>query len=146
MEQPLEGRLHLYSLEPRRLVAFESGRPTSDALIFIGGLYSGLATLPVLPQLHRELESKGWSLVQAVLSSSYTQWGRSSVDKDVEDINKLCEYLAAQGKKRIVLLGHSTGESSINTLVNFSSVEANSKRNRLPGELFENRHVAFHSG
>jgi triacylglycerol esterase/lipase EstA (alpha/beta hydrolase family) len=126
MEQPLDGVVHVYSPEPR-LVAFESGPPTSDALVFIGGLGDGLAALPVLPQLHEALAKAHWSLVQPLLSSSYSQWGLSSIDSDATEINRLCEYLAEQGKKRLVLLGHSTGTLPPRQLVRFFLPDANLK-------------------
>jgi Protein of unknown function (DUF1749) len=138
MEQPLDGRLHLYSLEPR-LVAFESGPPTSDAVVFVGGLNDGLAALPVLPQLHEGLAQARWSLVQPILSSSYKQWGQNSIDSDAAEINRLCEYLANKGKKRIVLLGHSTGvfAALAAPLVSYLFCQSSkllTSNDRLPGE------------
>ena len=47
------------------------------------------------------------------MRSSYTGWGYSSLANDVEDIAALVKYLISLGKKRIVLLGSSTGNISL---------------------------------
>ncbi|KAK9708908.1 hypothetical protein K7432_009348 [Basidiobolus ranarum] len=94
-----------------RLVGFESGDPSSlDCVVFIGGLTDGFQAVPYLPQLNVTVNNLGYSLVQTLLSSSYHGYGVSSLSKDAAEIDELIDYLVnKKGKKRIVLLGHSTG-------------------------------------
>jgi pimeloyl-ACP methyl ester carboxylesterase len=43
------------------------------------------------------------------MRSSYTGFGYSSLANDAEDISALVQYLRVSGKKKVVLLGSSTG-------------------------------------
>jgi hypothetical protein len=43
------------------------------------------------------------------MRSSYTGFGYSSLAYDVADLSALVTYLRSMGKKKIVLLGSSTG-------------------------------------
>lgn len=109
----MEGELFHY--EPsKRLVAFESssGRAKSfeDCLVVIGGMYCGLLSLSFVPELARQCSQIGWSTVQVLLSSSYTAFGIHSLEKDALELASLLECLVnVRGKRRIFLLGHSTG-------------------------------------
>ncbi|POS84239.1 GTP-binding protein-like protein rho2 [Erysiphe pulchra] len=95
-----------------RLAAFEY---TLDALvspqnliIFIGGLFDGIGTVPYITSISGSLDST-WSLAEINLSSSYTGWGISSLQEDVKEISKCVEYFRRLKKGLIVLMGHSTG-------------------------------------
>lgn len=95
-----------------RLVAFEhvqTGAAPSNTIIFIGGLSDGLLTVPYTIPLVEALPNS-YSLVEIVLSSSYSGWGTLSINHDIREIAQCVAYfrnLRPQGK--IVLLGHSTG-------------------------------------
>jgi pimeloyl-ACP methyl ester carboxylesterase len=60
--------------------------------------------------LTSELDAEGWSVVQVVLSSSYMQFGLSSLDTDAEELNMLIDHLKERdGASQVVIAGHSTG-------------------------------------
>ena len=121
----MSGRLKLYRSSPSRLVAFVSGPdpplPTGGTVVFIPGLTDGMMGLGYVPALAAELESRGWALVQPVLSSSYLGFGVSSLARDVEELDALLgggggggsgtstDDSGPAGGGRIVLIGHSTG-------------------------------------
>ncbi|KUJ07466.1 DUF1749-domain-containing protein [Mollisia scopiformis] len=50
-----------------------------------------------------------WTLAQVHLSSSYTGWGTSSLQKDVKELFKCVSYFRGIKSGKIVLMGHSTG-------------------------------------
>ena len=107
----MQGDLFLYDKESL-LAAFESHLPFEPfgTVIFIGGLTDGFMTCPIVDHLTPILSEKGYSLVQFVMSSSYRQFGTSSLAKDTEELSKLIEYLQNErGRRKIFLLGHSTG-------------------------------------
>lgn len=97
--------------------AFEFGATSGDplagghrALICVGGLTDGFLSLRYLPVLAEAVKERGWRTVQPQLSSSYGGWGFSSLDQDVQELDKLIEYLEAhRGIREVVLLGCSTG-------------------------------------
>ena len=95
-----------------RLVAFEhrqTGTAPLNTIIFIGGLSDGLLTVPYTSPLAEALPNF-FSLVEIVLSSSYSGWGTLSINDDVREIAQCVAYfrnLRPDGK--VVLLGHSTG-------------------------------------
>ncbi|CCH42914.1 hypothetical protein BN7_2460 [Wickerhamomyces ciferrii] len=100
------GKLHKYN---ERLTAFEfTSNPTDNVIIFIGGLGDGYLTVPYVPQLIKSLPNN-WSLFQVLISSSHQGWGTGSLDRDVDELKQFVDYLRGLGKKKIVLLGHSTG-------------------------------------
>ncbi|KAG8969525.1 hypothetical protein FRC03_002386 [Tulasnella sp. 419] len=114
---PLSGELSTYH---DRLTLFESGDLNSRrTVVFVGGLGDGLQCVPYLNALSSFLASIGWSLVQVNLSSSYNQFGLSSLDNDVEELGYAFEYLYREKSKTdIVLMGHSTGcQDAIHYLV-----------------------------
>ncbi|KZV55422.1 hypothetical protein F511_40088 [Dorcoceras hygrometricum] len=56
------------------------------------------------------LEKESWSLVQFLLSSSYSGYGTSSLKQDALELDQLISYLInKEDSEGVVLLGHSTG-------------------------------------
>ena len=99
------------------LIAFEHRHnlqsQASNVLVFLGGLSDGLLTVPYVHHIISSLPSS-WALIEPTLSSSYRQFGISSLGKDVAEIAQLVEYvqnLHPHGK--VVLLGHSTGSQQV---------------------------------
>lgn len=103
----LTGNLFLYS---QGKAAFES--PSIDAphkCILVGGLSDGLMPVPYTGLLESSLP-EGCSLVQPVLSSSYTGFGHGSLDRDVAELEDLFRYLHAHhSAESFSIVGHSTG-------------------------------------
>lgn len=99
-----------------RLAAFEhcqTGAAPLNTIIFIGGLSDGLLTVPFTLPLVEALPDS-YSLVEILLSSSYSGWGTSSINHDIREIAQCVTYfrnLRPQGK--IVLFGHSTGSQDV---------------------------------
>jgi hypothetical protein len=104
------GELFTYDQE-LNLVAFESGpKDTKQVVVFIGGLGDGFNAIPVIEPLTATLSSKGWSLVQVQLESSFNGYGTTNLQTDAKHLDTLVDYLKTQREKtRIVFLGHSTG-------------------------------------
>lgn len=105
------GDLFLYDKEGL-LAAFENHLPFEPigTVIFIGGLTDGFMTCPIAENLTSALMEKGHSLVQFVMSSSYRQFGTSSLAQDCTELTKLIEYLQnVRNRRKLFLLGHSTG-------------------------------------
>jgi len=105
-----KGITHQFS---SRLVAFEhtpkeTSAPSQNILIFIGGLFDGLHTVPY-PSTIAETLPPTWTIAQAILSSSYTGWGISSLQKDVKELSQCVAYFRTIKSGKIVLIGHSTG-------------------------------------
>ena len=108
----------LFQYGPNR-VAFESPSSAASGLhrpfkcILVGGLGDGLLCTPYtqgLDEICRNSSDSKWSLVQPILSSSYTGFGYSSLDQDVTELTELCSYLAAhRGATDVCFVGHSTG-------------------------------------
>ncbi|KAJ9638800.1 hypothetical protein H2199_006660 [Coniosporium tulheliwenetii] len=95
-------------------VAFEH-LPTSETpsnrntLIWIGGLGDGLLTVTYPTKLAEKLPSN-WCIAQALLSSSYSGWGTSSLKRDAKELARCVDYFLKQRKgSKVVLMGHSTG-------------------------------------
>lgn len=98
------------------LTAFEHTPPgTNDSspnlLIWIGGLYDGFLTVKYPTTIAATLVTKAptWTLAQALLSSSYTGWGTSSLVKDAQELAECVSYFRGIKTGKIVLMGHSTG-------------------------------------
>ncbi|CAI2040130.1 hypothetical protein SEUBUCD646_0H02050 [Saccharomyces eubayanus] len=109
-----EGILHRYTA---RNVAFEFA-PTGrkKVLVMIGGMTDGLLTVPYATELAHTLEPHGYSVVNVQLTSSFLGFGTASLDKDVEELKSLVDFLkGAQGGRReaVVLMGHSTGSQDV---------------------------------
>ena len=82
--------------------------------ILLGGLSDGLLPVPYTHPLESVLAEKDWSLVQPVLSSSYTGFGHGSLDRDVLELDELLGYLIGQhDSQQIAMVGHSTGTQDI---------------------------------
>jgi Protein of unknown function (DUF1749) len=104
-----------------------------NKLIVIGGLSDGLLPVPYLSDLYEQIccgrggddndndddvataststaLSSLWSIVQPVISSSYTGFGHGSLSLDCDEIVELLDYLARyRNGQQFALLGHSTG-------------------------------------
>ncbi|XP_057956793.1 UPF0613 protein PB24D3.06c [Malania oleifera] len=90
-------------------VAFKTG-DYKQQVIFIGGLTDGFLATEYLESLAIALENEKWSLVQLLLSSSYSGYGTSSLKQDALELDQLISYLInKEDSEGVVLLGHSTG-------------------------------------
>lgn len=90
-------------------VAFKTG-DHKQQVIFIGGLTDGFLATEYLEPLAIALDKEKWSLVQFLLSSSYTGYGISSLKQDAMELDQLISYLInKEDSEGVVLLGHSTG-------------------------------------
>ncbi|GMH32566.1 hypothetical protein BSKO_00400 [Bryopsis sp. KO-2023] len=104
----MQGALFRYGEESPQL-AFQSNLHTSH-VVLVGGLTDGLIPVPYTELLSTTLDSMGWSLVQAQLSSAYQGYGVGSLDRDAKELAELAAHLKAErGCQRIVIIGHSTG-------------------------------------
>lgn len=106
---PAQGVLHSYG--PGK-VAFEhtpTATPSSKLVLFIGGLGDAIGSVAYVPVLARALVECGWSVAEIQMDSSYGGWGLGSIMKDAQEVGRCVEYFMHSGKKRIVLLGQSTG-------------------------------------
>jgi hypothetical protein len=65
-------------------------------VVFVAGLTDGFMATPYLAQLQARLASGGWSLVQALLSSSYAGYGHSSLRQDVQELDALVQHLVLE--------------------------------------------------
>ncbi|TXT04283.1 hypothetical protein VHUM_04170 [Vanrija humicola] len=113
----LAGTLSLY---PRpgssweRRPYFSSGdENAARAVVFIGGLFSGMLDAPFLPRLSRALGDAGWRLVQIHWSSAYDGFGTGSLDRDCDELESLVAHLRTLGVHTVVLMGHSTGSQAV---------------------------------
>jgi Protein of unknown function (DUF1749) len=105
---------------PPALVSAPRTRSSNNKCILVGGLSDGLLALPYTQALERVCHDNGWSLVQPILSSSYTGFGHGTLDRDVQELQELLEYLMIHRRAsdsdddedddvRFCLIGHSTG-------------------------------------
>lgn len=117
------GKLHTYA---PRLVAFEHDGdpsvPKPHALIFVGGLFDGMLSVPYVPILAESISRLGYTLFSVILSSSYNGFGTGSLGKDVEQIGMCVEYIRKYKREthgngndigKVVLMGHSTGSQDV---------------------------------
>lgn len=113
----LSGQLFLYA---GGRAAFESPLPsnTADAAtslhpkkcILIGGLSDGLLPVPYTQDLADACHDASWSLIQPVISSSYTGFGHGSLQRDCDELQELMRYLIDyRNAQDFCLVGHSTG-------------------------------------
>ncbi|KAL6971443.1 hypothetical protein U1Q18_031119 [Sarracenia purpurea var. burkii] len=94
-------------------VAFKTG-DYKQQVIFVGGLTDGFLATEYLEPLAIALEKEKWSLVQFLLSSSYSGYGISSLKQDAIELDQLINYLINKEESEgVVLLGHSTGCQNI---------------------------------
>lgn len=102
------GVMFKYGSKPIQ-VAFKIG-DYRQQVIFIGGLTDGFLATEYLEPLAIALEKEKWSLVQFLLSSSYSGYGTSSLKEDAAELDQLINYLInKEDSEGVVLLGHSTG-------------------------------------
>lgn len=101
---------------PDALCAYEHTTSTDtapeNAIVFLGGLGDGPHTIPYVRTLALYLEKHvpSYSVFELRMRSSFTAFGYSSLDDDVDDIALLLAYLRSKlGRKKVVLIGHSTG-------------------------------------
>ncbi|CAL5413297.1 unnamed protein product [Camellia sinensis] len=130
-KKQFRGVMFKYGPKPIQ-VAFKTG-DYKQQVIFIGGLTDGFLATEYLEPLAIALDKEKWSLVQFLLSSSYSGYGISSlkqrrkdpkptiVHKDVLmktcllkvdaiELDQLINYLInKEDSEGVVLLGHSTG-------------------------------------
>lgn len=113
-------------------------------VIFIGGLADGFLTVPYVTPLALEVESAlgpKWVVVQALISSSYLQFGFGSVQRDAEELGQLVEYLRTHrgsSKSKVVLMGHSTGcQDTIEYISKFSMSLGFNKLKALDGAILQ---------
>lgn len=90
-------------------VAFKTG-DYKQQVVFIGGLTDGFLATEYLEPLAIALDKEKWSLVQFLLSSSYSGYGISSLKEDATELDQLINHLInKEDSEGVVLLGHSTG-------------------------------------
>lgn len=91
-----------------------------NALVFIGGLGDGPHTIPYVRHLAAHLAQQqqtttgglgsSYSVFEARLSSAHSAFGYASLAQDARELAHLVRYLRrGLGKRRVVLMGHSTG-------------------------------------
>ena len=106
------GDLFLYNKE-LLLAAFENYLPNEKidgTVIFIGGMSDGFMTCPIVENLAPHLAKENITVTQFIMTSSYRQFGTSSLGKDCEELCNLIESVqSTRGRSKIFLLGHSTG-------------------------------------
>lgn len=82
--------------------------------ILLGGLSDGMFPVPYTSELATACAEVGWSLIQPILSSSYTGFGHGSLDHDVQEMDELLDYLVSyRGATNTAIVGHSTGTQDI---------------------------------
>lgn len=112
--KPFTVTVHPYeSKGVKHACAYELGSSSaSNALVFIGGLTDGPHTVPYIRTVAAKIESAtglSYSVFEIRIRSSFSGFGWSSLAEDVEDISAVVKYLKSIGKKKVVLMGHSTG-------------------------------------
>lgn len=107
-KKQFRGVMFKYGPKPIQ-VAFKTG-DYKQQVIFIGGLTDGFLATEYLEPLAIALDKEKWSLVQFLLSSSYTGYGITSLKEDAMELDQLISYLInKEDSEGVVLLGHSTG-------------------------------------
>ncbi|KAK8050875.1 hypothetical protein PG993_002260 [Apiospora rasikravindrae] len=110
--------VHRFESPTPHNTAFETGpADAQNALVFIGGLGDGPFTVYYPRAISAAFSSEqpdakalSYSLFEFRLGSSYTQFGFKRLSDDVADIAAFVKYLRSSlGKRKIVLMGHSTG-------------------------------------
>lgn len=106
---PTQGLFHAI---PPNLTAFEPNTPSSSSteniLLWIGGLFDTYLNVKYPYTLSAQLPAT-WSLAQVCLSSAALGWGTSSLSTDVSELSAIVAYFRGLGKKKVVIMGHSTG-------------------------------------
>ncbi|GAB7347263.1 hypothetical protein MBLNU459_g3354t1 [Dothideomycetes sp. NU459] len=132
---PSQGLLH--KIAPY-LSAFEATSPSGSApenvLLWIGGLFDTYRSVDYPYVLSTKLPAS-WSLAQVNLNSSGLQWGVSTLGSDVADLSEIVAYFRKQGRKRIVIMGHSTGCQDC--VYYFSGPQKGGKRESVDGVILQ---------
>ncbi|KAG7347420.1 DUF1749 domain containing protein [Nitzschia inconspicua] len=82
----------------------------TNKCILLGGLSDGLLPVPYTQRLEDVCRQHEWSLVQPILSSSYTGFGHGSLQRDCDELQELLSYLISyRNGKEFAIIGHSTG-------------------------------------
>ncbi|KAI1933607.1 hypothetical protein LOZ58_000438 [Ophidiomyces ophidiicola] len=145
ISSPCPGILHSYS---GQLSAFEYGSgneiPKPHSLLFVGGLYDGLGTVPYVSTIANALKSTQWSVFFLLLSSSYNGWGMSSLDQDVKEIGQCVNYVRRYKDRQckntpglVVLMGHSTGSQDVLHYLYSLDSTGESKRPNVDGAILQ---------
>ncbi|TIB87899.1 hypothetical protein E3Q19_03469 [Wallemia mellicola] len=96
------------------LPMFLSGDISSDkVLVFIAGLTNTLLSVPYVEPLSETLKTSGWGVAQLLTSSSGYGFAHGSLERDVSEISNAVTELRKQGKKKVVIMGHSTGSQDV---------------------------------
>ncbi|KAF4736624.1 hypothetical protein FOZ62_019537 [Perkinsus olseni] len=109
-EVSAKGELFVYNQDDN-LTLFEfdgegHDEPSSTGLLFMAGLTDGFLR-PFYPAM---LAERGLRVFQVLMHSSYSGYGYSSLDSDVEDMTQALALLKEhRGVEHVFLLGHSTG-------------------------------------
>ncbi|XP_054807347.1 UPF0613 protein PB24D3.06c-like isoform X2 [Prosopis cineraria] len=89
-------------------VAFRTGDHKRQ-VIFIGGLTNGFLATSYLEPLAVALDRENWSVIQFLMSSSYSGYGTSGLQQDAKELDLLINYLIdVEDSEGVILLGHST--------------------------------------
>jgi hypothetical protein len=112
--KPFATRVHYYESPTPFSTAYEVGPyDAPNALVAIGGLGDGPHTVPAMRRVAARIDGThggpAYSMFEIRMRSSFIGFGTSSLAEDVMHISCLVKYLRGLGKKRIVLMGHSTG-------------------------------------
>ena len=103
-----------YCAEDKNLIGFvsltSSRTACSNAVILVPGLTDGFMSMNYTEHLSKELHAINFSLVQVNLSSSFYQFGISSLQNDSKELIQLVKYVKNEYNfQKIVILGSSTG-------------------------------------
>ena len=114
MADGVEGVMFRFSATKTNLVAFvtlnKDRSVCKNALILIPGLTEGFMSMAYTKRLSEEMLVIDCSLVQINLSSSFNQFGFSSLERDCLELTELLRALKERfAFSRVAILGHSTG-------------------------------------
>lgn len=114
MDDGVEGVMFRFSATKTNLVAFvtlnKDRKVCKNALILIPGLTEGFMSMAYTKHLSEEVLAIDYSLVQINLSSSFNQFGFSSLERDCLELTELLRALKERfAFTRVAILGHSTG-------------------------------------
>ena len=103
-----------YSEEDKNLIGFVSltsfRTVCSNSVILVPGLTDGFMSMNYTEYLSKELIAINFSLVQVNLSSSFYQFGISSLQNDSKELTQLVKYIKNEYNfQKIFILGSSTG-------------------------------------
>ena len=85
--------------------------------------------VPYTSKLEKACHRSGWSLVQPLLSSSYTGFGHGSLRRDTSELDELFAYLRQhRNAEKFCIVGHSTGcQNAVHYLKHASDGDSASK-------------------